>query len=162
VIDNSGVRIGPVALEFESPESLRAYGIPDNIIQMFQPYFNQSGMAAVQLLQQRPLRLSQEQYNLVEQRVVAFWRTKLANVPKMATREPLVERLFELAKERQWPQLLAAVAAARIGVEQSPKEPQQQSSSQPEEKAGQQPGKQSGEKAPQPGQENAQQSPSKA
>jgi hypothetical protein len=117
VVSDSGVRIGPLDLKFETLQSLRSYGISDMLIQRLQPYFNVSGAAAIRLLQQRPLQLSQDEYSTMEQRVIEFWRAKLAGAPPVVRQDPAAERLANFARNRQWPQLLEAIALARQAVE---------------------------------------------
>lgn len=81
VIDNSGVRLGPLDLSFETLKSLRKYNLPQELIQKLEPYMGKRGQEALTFVQQRPFRATAEEYNQIVKGASNYWMKKLQKVP---------------------------------------------------------------------------------
>ena len=120
VISDSGVRLGPLDFKFETIMSLKKYGIPQNLIEKFQPYIGKFGQAAIVMLKTTPLVITKSEFQVIEDKIVAFWKPKLAEIPDFVKKDPSAMRLAMLAKTKQWPELLDAIALARQQINKVP------------------------------------------
>ncbi|CAF0751431.1 unnamed protein product [Brachionus calyciflorus] len=105
----SGVRIGPLDLKYVRPAALQRMGLQSELIQKFQPYFNVSGQQAQQLLQQKPLQLTQQEYDNLSNQVVAFMEKNYNKVPPPLRNNARIVQLKQLAEKRDWPVFLQQV-----------------------------------------------------
>ena len=91
VVKNSGVRIGLLDLKFESNESLiEKYELPKNISMLVEPYLGLSGEMAVKMLKNKPLQLTQSDYNLVNEKLKAYWVLRLQKAPRFVRKSKQV------------------------------------------------------------------------
>ncbi len=77
VVDNGGVRIGLADMEFENRQSLQKYGIPEEIIRKLEPFHGLRGDSAIAALKQRQLKLTQAEYDTLNQRIRQNWMQRL-------------------------------------------------------------------------------------
>ena len=54
------------------------------------PYYGVSGEEAIKLLKEKPLQLTQSEYDLVNQKVKAFWLAKYQGLSKGIQQNPKV------------------------------------------------------------------------
>ena len=90
VVDNSGVRIGLADLEFETQQSLRKYGLPDELVQKLEPYVGLTGDRALAALKSKPLQLSQEEYNTLNKKLRQYWLSRAQQAPSFVRSDPEV------------------------------------------------------------------------
>lgn len=90
VIEDSGIRIGPLDLKFESIKSLNEYKLPQELVQKLQPYLGLSGQQASSLVQQKPLILSPQEFDILKKSVTTFWAPKVLSLPPQIKNSPTV------------------------------------------------------------------------
>ena len=77
----SGVRVGLLDFKHETPQSLKRYGIDENEIKKFTPYFGLTGQQALEALNKNPLTLTKSEFDQINSKVYNFWNNKLMELP---------------------------------------------------------------------------------
>jgi hypothetical protein len=91
----SGVRIGLLDLQFETLEALRdKYQLEPSLIQKLSPYVGVTSDKAVQLLKDKPLALTQPEFDTMNQKVTNFWMSQLQKAPPAIRRSRRVTFIF--------------------------------------------------------------------
>lgn len=92
VMKDVGVRVGPLDLKYENQQSLQAYQFPQELVKKLEPYLGKSGNEASQLIQQKPLTLTQEELNTAKLKLFAFWAPKLMKARNLLAVDPNVTK----------------------------------------------------------------------
>ena len=119
-VTDSGVRIGPLDLSFETQRTLKQYGLQDDLIAKMQPFLGKKGQAAEQALKQNPLQVTDQQYNQIVKSVVQFWKPKFDRAPVALKQNPKVQQLAKLAENNQWAEFLYQVSEFRQRLQGTP------------------------------------------
>jgi hypothetical protein len=120
-VTDSGVRIGPLDLSFETQQTLKQYRLPDDLVAKMQPYLGKRGQAAEQALSQNPLQVTDQQYNQIVQSVVQFWKPRFDKAPVALKQNPKVQQLAQMAKNNQWAEFLYQISQFRQQLQGTPK-----------------------------------------
>jgi hypothetical protein len=119
-VKDSGVRLGPLDLKFETVQSLKDYGLPNELVEKMTPFIGKSGIEAQRILQQKPLQVTQEQFQMIEKKLVNYWKPKVEKAPQRVRQDPVAMKLARLAMQQQWPELLQAINVARQTLKNLP------------------------------------------
>lgn len=92
VVGNSGVRFGPIDLGITNKRMLENYGLPEPIIQKFSPFIGLTGTNAVDALKANPLKFTQEELNVIEQKFKAYWTPQFNRAPAAIRSSPQVRK----------------------------------------------------------------------
>ena len=87
---NQGVRIGPLDLSINRLEDLKKFDLDQALIDKFQPYLGVTSDNAVQLINEKPLELTQGELDSLIQKVKAFYKPKLEGAPMFIRNHPKV------------------------------------------------------------------------
>jgi hypothetical protein len=91
----SGVRIGLLDLQFETTPSLQEkYQFNSTLVSKLSPYIGLSGDKAVQALQDKPLNLTQSEFDDMNKRITNFWMSQLMRAPPAVRRSRSVGELL--------------------------------------------------------------------
>ena len=110
VVPISGVRIGPLDLSYTTPQMLQRIGIQQDLIQKFQPYMDVRGEEAKQLLEQQPLKLTQEEFDRISEKAINFLDDHFERLPGPLRQHPRIMEIRQLAEQKQWPQFLVELS----------------------------------------------------
>lgn len=110
VVPISGVRIGPLDLNYVTPQMLKRIGVSQDLMQKFEPYMNVRGEEAQKLLEQKPLKLSQEQYDQLSNKAIDFMDRLFERIPAPLKQNSTIMQIRQLAEQKQWPQFLVRLS----------------------------------------------------
>lgn len=113
VVPDSGVRLGPLDFSYTNQNLLEKYGLSQNLIQKFTPYFGLSGERAATVLQQNPLSITQQEFNEIGDKFLAYWAPKAKKAPAFIKSNPATNEIINLAQNRDWVDLLQRVNQIR-------------------------------------------------
>ena len=80
-IMDSGVRVGPLDLKYETEQTLNKYGLNSTLIERLKQYFGLSGKKAEEQLQDKPFELTQSEFDIITKKVKDFYLPKVAMLP---------------------------------------------------------------------------------
>ncbi|CAF0751447.1 unnamed protein product [Brachionus calyciflorus] len=106
VKDDTGVRIGPLDLKYVNLDMMKKLGLNPDMIDLLQPYIGVQGQEALDLVKTRPLKLTRDQYETLSSRMKSYNQQLYDSLPESDKKEPIIERLTQLANEEKWPEYL--------------------------------------------------------